>query len=744
MASTTSGKAFPRVEIYGEADRSHALDAIDKIRDLQIREVSVPQLVAVGNESCGKSSLLESITGISFPVGNELCTRIATQIVLRRTENTGERTMVYVTIVPGSKSALDDAEVQESFPYSCPESEFGPVKFKELIKKAERLMGINRGQRFSDAILKIELSGPHHPHLTIVDVPGLFHNETGSQTMEDASLVRRLIEDYVRDPRTIIIAVMDGSGSLSNQGVFGIVKAADPGGERTVGVITKCDRAQTGAEHTLLKMAANVKDPLHHGWFLVRNRTTDESNQRLPMEERQKREEEFFKKEPWNTVNAERVGVDKLKVFLGSLLYQQIQSELPKLTKEIDQIVTDCNNQLARLGKPRVGVEGQRIFLTSIATNYGKEVTNCLDGKVGGLVDKDSPLKIRTHIQKMHERFAEVMKNRGHTRAFEILTGDGPDDHDDPATDDNGGLKRDSGSSDQLNKNDDDASSVEDESKPGPDDDKDEGTLNVDTRRMFRQSQTPEPMTPKLSHIYDWIRETHDNSRGTELRGQTNPRIVVDLFQKQAENWPKLAKDHIDSVVDVVDKFDDHLFKRVAVEEAIRRRLQANIATERSERIRAAYHLFHELVKVELEGHLKTVDEDYRKELARAKALRVRARITGSTQSTPTRELLDIDDITKFFEGEQAVVEDIHDVLKAYYPIALKRFVAAINGQVVDEKLLGDEGPLGLFSPNYIAQLTEEQLKSITREDAKVASTRKELQLRLARAQKALKVAESI
>ena len=34
----------------------------------------------------------------------------------------------------------------------------------------------NLDKRFSDDILKIELSGPEHRHLSVVDVPGLFHS----------------------------------------------------------------------------------------------------------------------------------------------------------------------------------------------------------------------------------------------------------------------------------------------------------------------------------------------------------------------------------------------------------------------------------------------------------------------------------------------------------------------------------------------------------------------------------------
>ena len=39
-------------------------------------------------------------------------------------------------------------------------------------------------KRFSDDILKIELSGPEHHRLSVVDVPGLFHSESTDHSME--------------------------------------------------------------------------------------------------------------------------------------------------------------------------------------------------------------------------------------------------------------------------------------------------------------------------------------------------------------------------------------------------------------------------------------------------------------------------------------------------------------------------------------------------------------------------------
>jgi GTPase SAR1 family protein len=55
------------------------------------------QLVVVGDQSSGKSSLLESLTGIPFPRNLELCTRYATQITSRR----DSLARVEVSIIPG-------------------------------------------------------------------------------------------------------------------------------------------------------------------------------------------------------------------------------------------------------------------------------------------------------------------------------------------------------------------------------------------------------------------------------------------------------------------------------------------------------------------------------------------------------------------------------------------------------------------------------------------------------------------
>lgn len=63
--------------------------------------------MVVGDQSSGKSSLLEGLTGLNFPIASDLCTRFATQIILCRApaDVSGAR----VSIIPGPTASNQEA-----------------------------------------------------------------------------------------------------------------------------------------------------------------------------------------------------------------------------------------------------------------------------------------------------------------------------------------------------------------------------------------------------------------------------------------------------------------------------------------------------------------------------------------------------------------------------------------------------------------------------------------------------------
>ena len=69
-----------------DASYMDTLDALARIRDVCQGELSLPQLCVVGDQSSGKSSLLQCITGVDFPVKSGICTRVPTLVECRRSE----------------------------------------------------------------------------------------------------------------------------------------------------------------------------------------------------------------------------------------------------------------------------------------------------------------------------------------------------------------------------------------------------------------------------------------------------------------------------------------------------------------------------------------------------------------------------------------------------------------------------------------------------------------------------------
>jgi GTPase SAR1 family protein len=88
------------------------LRKIDQLRERNIATyLALPQLVAVGDQSSGKSSLLENLTGIPFPRGQELCTRYATQITHRR----DAISRITIGIIPGPTATAEHKEKLHGF-----------------------------------------------------------------------------------------------------------------------------------------------------------------------------------------------------------------------------------------------------------------------------------------------------------------------------------------------------------------------------------------------------------------------------------------------------------------------------------------------------------------------------------------------------------------------------------------------------------------------------------------------------
>ena len=379
------------------ADQRNVLNIVDSLRECGIDDiVPLPQLVVCGDQSSGKSSVLEAITEIPFPRKENLCTRFATEIVLRR----------------------------------LPES---------LI--ATKIIG-STFHAFARDVLSIAICGPHCPQLTLVDLPGLIHSENESQSSDDVKLVSEQVGRYITEPRTIILPIISAKNDYANQIILRRVRSVDPDGSRTLGIITKPDDLPPGSESekSFVSLARNEEKVVSFklGWHVLKNRSFSERDDTFT--QRNRSEADFFSKGKWAEFPRDNVGIESLRTRLSVLLFKHIKKELPELRTELDK-------ELGRLGARRSTLDEQRHYLLKLSMLFYNITKAALHGNYdaeyfGGKEDFEDAVnrlkarRLRAMVQYMNGRFATRLRREGPKYTFkgDGVSGINSDDEDeDPA-----------------------------------------------------------------------------------------------------------------------------------------------------------------------------------------------------------------------------------------------------------------------------------------------------------------------
>ena len=268
---------------------------------------------------------------------------------------------------------------------------------------------------FSEDILRVEVSGPTHPQLTVVDLPGLIHSENKKQSARDVSLVHKLVESYMGSERSIILAVVSAMNEFANQIVLKKARDVDPEGERTIGIITKPDtlRVGTNLEREFLALARNEDVKFKRGWHVVKN--LDLGAGEGETKDRDSEESLFFEKSNFKSLPSSSIGISSLRHRLSQVLFDQVQSELPKLVEDIRSGIATTRDGLDKLGPSRVTPEEQRAFLIRISQEFQILSKDAVNGQYSNTFFKDVPAKRRlcAVIASSHDHFGTSLRESG-------------------------------------------------------------------------------------------------------------------------------------------------------------------------------------------------------------------------------------------------------------------------------------------------------------------------------------------
>ncbi|KAI0848258.1 P-loop containing nucleoside triphosphate hydrolase protein [Daldinia vernicosa] len=716
------------------------LTKVDKLRELIGTKVALPQLVVVGDQSSGKSSVLEGLTGFGFPRDAELCTRYATQITCRR-ENVES---IDVSIIPHADSPTYEQERVKKFHRTL--KEMTPESLADLFKEANEAMGIRSSTKstlsdgsilpaFSEHILKIEKLGPNEEHFTVIDVPGIFRKETeGVTTEDDIALVMNMVKNYMKDTRTIILAIMPSNVDPATQEILKLAKKADPSMTRTMAVLTKPDLAiERTTQNIAIDHVLGKRSDLSLGYYIVKNRGPDDSD--MTLEQGQADEKRFFSQGPWAALRGTgKAGITALRERVRELLIDLIKKEFPKLKAEVARELTRLRALLSDMGQSRSNQHSQREYLNRISEAFQALARDALDAYYTGntIFEERHDLRLITRIVEAIENYSDDMATNGHTRPFASNFTSDEDDTETLFT---------PTSKNRSNK------------VPEPED----GTY-PELEEIFDTLDTVMPDTSGQEDIMDYISGVYRDSRGLDL-GIAGGPLTSTMFKEQSKKWKPITLDYMSRVIWAVHHFIVQALEATCPDERVREELWSGYLLEELQKsYRGAMDKAKELLSIEREGIPLTLNHYFNDNLQKAQSGRLVSHIeklgTEGDMGTPDANgtiiksepgihltWAQLKNLSFNMANSQYVQEYMHDLLKSYYKLSRKRFVDVVCQQAINHHLLRGEGnPLQIFSTRMVLNLNEDQLDMIAAEDAPVKVRRAKLGHDIEQFEQALKV----
>lgn len=482
-----------------QTDRLGLIEAINELHTLGLGQlVCLPHLVFCGSKSDGRRSVIEGISCVRFPVRSDLYTRFVTKIILRRHPT---RT-IKVTIEPLMRRNSDD-DPQQLKTFMSAVHDSAADHSASPIEQAMEFMESVAEDGFSDNIVKVDVSGPDKPDLTLIDLPGAFFPDEKGDEDPKKVFVRRIRDEYMTNPCNIIVAVRSVKLHNSLQRVIDLAKKYDQGQSRILAIVTHLDKieARSDKEESWLKIVKKGPSKSLLGLHLLYDpsyETCDESNGK-----KNENEEKFFSQEGWNSVAKQSRGIETLRCRLNALLANHVQSSLPGVVSEIDKSIQSHKAKLAKLSTHHQTIQQHRALLFHVSSGFERITEQALSGMYindffatsveDGQSKTHDVRRLRAVIRELSEDFADIMESAGCQQFIH-------------------------GVNNRI-------------------------TSFLNPANPFANITVPEHKS-RAEFEYG-VSEQMRRERGIEFPGNANPLLVGRLFREQSRPWEGIARAHV-------------------------------------------------------------------------------------------------------------------------------------------------------------------------------------------------------
>ncbi|XP_063079769.1 interferon-induced GTP-binding protein Mx1-like [Engraulis encrasicolus] len=358
------------------------LDLIDNLRLMGIDDdMTLPAIAVIGDQSSGKSSVLEALSGVALPRGSGIVTRCPLMLKLRK--------------------QLAGHQWKAIISYRDKTTEFtDPSLVEDYVSRAQNELA-GDGVGICEELISLEIMSSEVCDLTLIDLPGIARVPVKGQPEDIADQIKRLIKSFIEKSETIVLVVVPCNVDIATTEALKMAQEVDPEGKRTLAILTKPDLVDRGTEKNVLDIVNNRVIPLSKGYIVVKCRGQQQIQDRIPLAEATRMERDFFKQHKHFRclLNEERATTQCLATKLSQDLIEHIKKALPGLSEQVKTELYESRKWLSECteGPPPEPVD-KKAYLIEILTTFTGKINNLTTGEV--VNDENLFVILRSFFQK--------------------------------------------------------------------------------------------------------------------------------------------------------------------------------------------------------------------------------------------------------------------------------------------------------------------------------------------------------
>lgn len=343
----------------------------NKLSQLQFNHISIPQLVTVGAQSSGKSSLINSILCLDIlPTDSKMCSRCPVKLELTYHNSSN----ILISIGSYEYTLFKPNKSFDLTSITCDNQTI----IKNAILQFQNQHAGSSLNISNDEIV-IRISSNQMPNLTIIDLPGMIslHQSDKGQSESIVDDIKELIKHYIIQKNTIILAIMPARVDLETDHSLAFIKQYDSNFERTVGILTKVDLMNEKSD-ICDYLTNNISKSLQlgYGYFGIKFTPDIDLNQNKIIET-----EYFNQHNSYSQLeDKSRLGINNLIGFLSNILLDKIKSILPTIQNDLEDRLKSVIYDLNKLGEfIEIDDNNKNFILNLVIGNFCNDYKDSLE-----------------------------------------------------------------------------------------------------------------------------------------------------------------------------------------------------------------------------------------------------------------------------------------------------------------------------------------------------------------------------